>query len=280
MHRSKSSLLRLILLPLGLVALLPGARAQLMIQGNVESEITSLSAAGGATAVAKYALAPPGYTTTGSINHTGTAVWTSAYTLQARKGTGSATLLYKPSSGTVNPTNAFAGIESGDTLSLGSLKLTDTSLPSNGSVNFLWTVEFAKLRVYRGATPVTAWFSDVPILSVPLKLTLQHTGNLATLSLAAPYNPATMFNSLVPLSHGYQLALSPAVTLTTLVNELSTGLFKATPTSAHTFGTVDVAARLISPVPEASTYGLCAAGLLAGMVLVQRLRRRVAPVTA
>jgi hypothetical protein len=251
-----------------------------MIKGNIESEITGLSTAGGATFVAKYAVTPPGYTTTGAINHTGSGVATSALTLQAKKGTGSATLLYKPSSGTVNPTNAFAGIETGDTLGLGSLKLTDTSLPSNGSVNFLWTVEFASLRVYQGATPVTTWFSHVPILSVPLKLTLQHTGNVATLSLAAPYNPATMFNSLVPLSHGYQLALSPAVTLTTLVKELSTGAFKATPTSAHMFGTIDIAARIISPVPEASTYGLCAAGLLAGIVMLQRVRRRVTPVAA
>ena len=269
-------------LPLGLLALSLPARAQLMLSGNIESDITSLVASGGATTVTKYAVTPPGYTTTASINHTGSGVLTSAFTLQVKKGTGSATLLYKPSMGTANPTNMFGGIQSLDTLGLGSLRLSDTTLPSNGSVNFSWNVEFASLQVFNGATAVTSLFTHVPILSVPLTLSLTHTGNVAQLSLAAPYNAATMFDSLITLDHGYKLSLSPATTLSTLISELSLpGTFKSKPNAPLTFGTIDVVPTIFAPVPEASTYGITAAVLLMGMVVVKRSRRSaVSPVAS
>ena len=281
MKKGPTPVLRLLVLPLGLLALAVPARAQLMLKGNIEAEITNVVTAGGASAVAKYATTPPGYNKVNAISHTGTGVLSSGLNLQGKKGSGSATLLYKPSSGTANALNAFDGIQSLDTLGLGSLKLTDTSLPSNGSVSFTWTVDFASLRVYNGATPVTSWFHDVPIISVPLTLSLTHTGNVAKLALAAQYNAATMFNSTITLDHGYSLALAPAVTLNTLITELSNGTFKATPNAPLTFGTIDVLPTIMSPVPEASTYALWAAVLLVAAVGYSRLRpARATPAAA
>jgi hypothetical protein len=249
-----------------------------MLSGNIESDITGLSTTGGATTVTKYALTPPGYTSTASVSHTGSGVLASAFSVQVKKGTGSATLLYKPSMGTANPTNAFSGIESFDTLGLGSLRLSDTTLPSNGTASFTWNIEFASLQVFNGATAVTSLFHHVPILSVPLTLSLVHTGNVATLALAAPFNAATMFNSLITLDHGYQIALSEGTTLSTLISSLSSGSFKARPNAPMSFGTIDVVPNIMSPVPEASTYGITAAGLLMGAVALQRARRRQTPV--
>jgi hypothetical protein len=274
MKVQKIQLLRLLALPLGLLALALPARAQLSLSGNIESDITMVTNSGGSTNVTKYAVTPPGYISTGSISHAGSGVFTSGFTLQEKKGTGSATLLYKPSAGTANPTNAFGGIQTLETLGLGSLKLTDTKLPSNGSVTFMWNVEFASLQVFNGTTAVTNLFTNVPILNVPLTLSLAHIGNTASLALSMPYNSATMFNSLITLNHGYQVSLSPATTLTTLLNSLSVaGGFTATPTSAKTFGTIDVVPTIISPVPEASTYACWASALLVGVVAFRRNRR-------
>ncbi len=274
MIRSLLRLPRAFVLPVALASLVLPTRAQLMIQGSIEARFSGITTSGGATATPKYAATPPGYASVGAINQNGANVFSSALSLKAAKSSGSATLVYRPSNGTANPLNAFSGIQTLDTFSLGSLQLAGNSLPSSGTVSFNFTLQFASLQLFDGATALTPVLNDVAILDLPLKLSLQSSGSVAKLGLATPYDAATMFNSSILLGNGYRLDLAPAVTLETFFDRLAAGTFRTTPSAPFSFGTIDVVPTLISPVPEPSTYAWAGTALLAGSIVVARRRQR------
>lgn len=257
---------------LALLSLLLGANAQLSIQGRIESKIFALTTSDGTTATATHALSPPGYLGNSSVDQSGDDVFTSALSLVAATGGGSATLRYRPADGAANPTNAFTA-SSFDAVSLGRLSLWNTPLPADGSVSFMWTTEFASLQLFDGASAISELFTHIPILSTPMTLTLSSAANAATLAIIPP-EIETYFNPTVPLGHGYQLQLWPADSLWMVLEDMNaTGAFTSTPGDPRVTCGIDVMV-MITPVPEPSTYALGAAALLVGAIGWRRRARR------
>lgn len=255
---------------LGLSTVLPVAHAQLSLQGRIASKISAVSASSGTMATAAYAATPPGYITTGSVDQPGADVSSSGLDLTVSSGPGWATLFYEPTAGTANPLNAFSA-PSLSRVSLGMLSLVTSELPTDGSVAFVWTTEFATLQVFDGLTPVSDLFTNVPILVTPMTLSLWSETDTAALTLDTP--EVSLEFALWMTLGNYRVQLTPGEGLWDMLMEMNAGLFTATPGESH--GTCEADMWIeIAPVPEPSTYALGAALLLIGVVGYRRMQRR------